>query len=600
MKIIVAIHGIGDQFTCATIQSVVNIFFGCYGQTAAMPLGNLRNQLTGAQRFIVPPSPPYSQPWQNIAFAEVYWADIPRIPVKDGYTLEESRKWARTIVDRVRLQQQKKEMADLDEEDFLTLETVLEESIDTLSTLERLLFLAEKANLFKFDLSRLLLDYLGDVQVVTEFQNYREQILKQFFEVMNAVYKPDSDNEIYIVAHSEGTVIAFLGLLMAMCDDPPDWVKQEGSDWVKQVKGFMTIGSPIDKHLVLWPSLWSDLKRPGKMASEETRIKWRNYFDYGDPIGFGLDTAQKWLKENGWKAFEFKKEHNYGFSRYYLPAKAHVDYWNDKEVFGHFIENVVEPSPPILTEGKGRFKEAPKSRLRAEITGYALPYLLVSGLFFMAVYILYKAVTGYIAPNENPSTRIIAVDVAALALLLGGMTVATRIPRLTHKWFWRLSGIAFFLLTLVGYLKILEANTGSYLKIEFDSIIEGAHEWYFLGIITAIVLLASSLSKKRPAWGLKPLLLTGFLFTLAIVGCILYQGKDYEHGRLWLVFLALGGFLYLWWLAALLFDLTFIWHHYIRHSKAQEMLGILDAKTEEEPRSSDAVGNQKGLQPNLP
>ncbi len=35
---------------------------------------------------------------------------------------------------------------------------------------------------------------------------------------------------------------------------------------------------------------------------------------------------------------------------------------------------------------------------------------------------------------------------------------------------------------------------------------------------------------------------------------------------IWPVVLAAAAFLYLWWLAALLFDLVVAWHHYIRRS----------------------------------
>jgi len=33
-----------------------------------------------------------------------------------------------------------------------------------------------------------------------------------------------------------------------------------------------------------------------------------------------------------------------------------------------------------------------------------------------------------------------------------------------------------------------------------------------------------------------------------------------------------AGFLYLWWLAILVFDLVFIWHRYIRQSMARKLL----------------------------
>jgi phage-related tail protein len=41
------------------------------------------------------------------------------------------------------------------------------------------------------------------------------------------------------------------------------------------------------------------------------------------------------------------------------------------------------------------------------------------------------------------------------------------------------------------------------------------------------------------------------------------------QGPIWPVFLAGAAFLYLWWLSALTFDLTFVWHLYIRYDLAE-------------------------------
>lgn len=46
---------------------------------------------------------------------------------------------------------------------------MLEEVIETVYVLENLLFLVEKAGLGRFDLKRVLDEYLGDVQIMTEF-----------------------------------------------------------------------------------------------------------------------------------------------------------------------------------------------------------------------------------------------------------------------------------------------------------------------------------------------------------------------------------------------------------------------------------------------
>ena len=82
------------------------------------------------------------------------------------------------------------------------------------------------------------------------------QIVKRFH-----VEYPDVTPDIYIVAHSEGTVVSFLGLLQALsCPASATPTirarSQTSTDWIQYVRGFMTIGSPIDKHIVLWPSIW--------------------------------------------------------------------------------------------------------------------------------------------------------------------------------------------------------------------------------------------------------------------------------------------------------------------------------------------------------
>src|SRR5262249_1763535 len=138
----------------------------------------------------------------------------------------------------------------------------------------------------------------------------------------------------------------------------------------------------IDKHLVLWPRMWEGLdlrctEKHGGVAFERDgeprlelphRIRWRNYYDYGDPIGFRLDTAERWLQAQGCAAFGFNtRDHDFGFARYLLPGKAHNDYWDDGEVFGHFIEDVVMPGTP---------PRPPASKPVCGVVSAAFPYVL--------------------------------------------------------------------------------------------------------------------------------------------------------------------------------------------------------------------------------
>lgn len=576
-QVIVAVHGVGDQHTYATLQSVVNQFCGFYREPTAIPLGSFH---TGRDIYSI--QPPYSaKQYEHLAFAEVYWAKIPREVVNEQHTLEEAKKWARTIVERLRLRwKQTGCHGDCTEADFALLKQVLAEMVQTVAVLERLCYLAERAGLFTFDLRKLLDDYLGDVQIVTEFGTQRRKILDTFAELMKKVYEAYPAAEIYLVAHSEGTVISFLGLLEAIC-------KRQTAGWIDNVRGFMTLGSPIDKHLILWPELFKS--DPPTWRPKE-KIEWRNYYDRGDPIGFELDDARAWLKRNRWDGvFNFEPAHDIGFIRYPFPGKAHVDYWNDEEVFGHFIQTVVNKPPPDSSPSQAtgsnnpapavetldesataasRFSDPPHDIRWKKWLSYVLPYIGVAALLYVAVYILFKAVIGCIDPKgEDDSSGFILRNVAGIAALLFGVTVTTRIPRLTRIWYWRLSAWILYLLSAAGYVWILSSGDSS------DGGIEKELQQLILATSVLVVGLAYWVSKKWPFWGLKPLILLGTTAAAGIVWYYLHLAKEVgDIGPLWPVFLATAGFFYLWWLAALIFDLVFVWHVYIRQSRTLERM----------------------------
>ena len=415
-KVIVAVHGVGDQYNFATIQAVVNQFCRFYGQPAAVPLGRFH----GEPRFSI--SPPFpSGTFDHLGFAEVYWARIPREVVGDAHTIEESKQWAGTLVERMRLESR---LAGGDEEysdaDYDRIRLVVEEMIQTLAVLERLSFLAAQAGLFTFDLKKLLENYLGDVQIVAEFDTSRGTILEAFRKTMEEVSTKFKTADIYIIAHSEGTVVSLLGLLEAgRRPDPPAWLGQ--------VRGFMTLGSPIDKHLILWPDLFGRA-RPTVRFDPGARIKWHNYYDRGDPIGFDLDRIRKWLALHGWDGvFDFSADNDFGFVRYPFPGKAHVDYWDDPDVFGHFIEHVVKESPVPPRPPR----QPPASLRLKKVLSYVVPYLMVTALIMTGVYILYRAVIGAAGADGAMTMAGAACLVTATTLMVLGVTIAVRVPRLS-------------------------------------------------------------------------------------------------------------------------------------------------------------------------
>jgi hypothetical protein len=581
-KLIVAVHGVGDQYSFATIQSVVNQFCGFFGQPAGIPLGNFH---TGEAGFSVPP--PYPRdPFERLGFAEVYWAKIPRDIVDDKHTLEEAKKWAHTIVERLRLRWRtlgsKGECRD---EDFSRVQLVLTEMIETIAVLDRLGHLAEKAGLFTFDLKRLLEDYLGDVQVVTEFTATRNEILVAFGDLLAKAHQAFPAADIYLVAHSEGTVVALLGLLKAFREDAPP-------PWAAQVRGMMTLGSPIDKHLALWPELFGD---SAPAFTPPKRIEWRNYYDHGDPIGFALDDARGWLKDHGWtEVFNFTDApgHDNGFTRYPFPGKAHVDYWADRHVFGHFIQTVVGevPSSPAA-DGAADFALPPPDLRDTQWFSYVAPYLGVAALCFVAAYILVKAVMGATDPEEANAahaTRTIVHTVTGIAVLIAGVTVVARIPRLTRRPLWRAIGAVFGV-----------AAAGVYMWSVRDAAPTPLFGYAVLpgGITVALAMLVAAIMFKisdvRPAWGLAPLILAG---AAVVVGRLMFHlWSAGRVGPVWPVVLATAVFLYLWWLGALLFDLVFIWHLYIRHSEVLQRMDEIVGKPADYVRRDAAT--QRRLRP---
>jgi hypothetical protein len=610
-KIVVAIHGIGDQYRNATVQSVVNIFSRCFEQAVAVPLGSFYSPDGKVEPFQFEAPPELRPSMGDIGFVEIYWADIPRRVQRRGYTIEETKAWARTIVARVRSRcgEGLKSSLKLRPEDYLSAAAVIEEMIDAIAVLGNLCFLAEKAGLFRFDFDKLLTSYAGDVQIVADFANYRARILKHFGEILEAVQEGNKKAEIYIVAHSEGTVVAFMGLLQALCDRPPSGGRPP---WIDNVRGFMTFGSPIDKHLILWPEMWDPVETPDDLWKLKTPIRWRNYYDFGDPVGFRLDTARDWLADHGWNDFfEFEgadkdghDKHDFGFARYYLPGKAHNDYWNDPCVFGHFIYDVMGLDPVVNDKPLGpphqpgaikpTIPAAPPNRPVARISSVFVPFLIMAILLFVAVYIPFTAINAFAKISEP--WNLVFRDVAGIGFLLAGMTFASRVRCLTRSFWYRIAAATGFTLGGFGYVA-LRTNW----IIPWQNVIPSGQDRPdpFLAtrntVITALVLAFAAIVfsiladrnkpflKKYPqvrifARGARPLLIAGGIAAAILVwqrvtgANLLPQTLDSSAKSFWPVIVSVAAFIYLWWLAICLFDLTFTWHRYIRRAVWQEYL----------------------------
>lgn len=483
-KIIVAVHGVGDQVLSETVQTVINRFCRYHGEAMGVPLGKIKtiskqknpyeqehaDGQTSPDDYSCKPfrmsELGYGGELGKLSFIEVHWADLARQVDENRFMLESPKSWSKTIIER--LPKRYEEAEQLSPKEFGRLRLLLREMLETIKTLQNLFKVADLAGVFKFDMAGVLNAYLGDVQIVAEFDDVRRKILKRFKDLVKELSDGKADADIYIVAHSEGTVVTLLSLLEAMAADSPP-------RWIKQIRGVMTIGSPLDKHLLLWRELFEPggvpMKPSPKLNLPDASIEWRNYYDNGDPIGFELEGMRRWLHENKWTAFNFRgtedlteseesKEsktlldkckdqmtkqvnkviktmaapvHDFGFTRYYFPGKAHNDYWDDSQVFGHFIQTVVYKKElenatkdekdrfmpkedqfgkkPVVSakpkpkKNKLNYSNPPKTKRHAQLISYCAPYLLLMVMMFAGVFVLYKAVKVSVAGDTLEAVR---------------------------------------------------------------------------------------------------------------------------------------------------------------------------------------------------
>ena len=686
--ILVTVHGIGAQSRNATVRYVATRLAhssisvekpGDPLPLSPQPLGWFYSDVRGAVK--VAPLDSFSSPKHPLArigFTEVFWADIPQQVVSEGRTIEETKAWARTVVARARaicknkIAEEKTQPAPhgprIVEPDFSLAAEVLEEIIETVYVLENLTFLAEKAGLMRFDLRQVLEEYLGDVQIVTEFGQFRTDIVGRFHSAMEQIHSKHKDARLHIVAHSEGTVVSFLGLLHALSGErvipagsvdgaegasgPEVKKSQTLPPWLEKVHGYMTIGSPIDKHILLWPKLFERFNfTPAQPIFSDGRcIKWRNYYDFGDPVGFKLDTARSWLAQHAeCKPFEFEEKHDRGFARYAMPGKAHNDYWEDAAVFEHFIRDVIRvDTEPART---------PRSRPLVYLLSPLLPYAISFVLLVVATFILYRAVTHYTHPDLDPLQRYIRFMVLglsettgvsgarmflhslAIAGFIGGITLLARLPRLAVGGFWWFAGFAAFGLGCASYVYGVRADSRDEIGFGFTRWgVDPSLGFLLLGLAVAFISLLfvrrrsyefekPGATPRKQRWifkGMRPLILAGALavsflvFTQflphsdldarerSIVGKELASKIDHAHLNrkdlnmlfygtgtdikvdakhfdtiiqvleprpvVWPVLLSGAAFLYLWWLAALIFDLGFVWQRYVRNGLSNRRL----------------------------
>ncbi len=379
-KHIVVVHGIGDQKPNETALGFMNEFVRALPRQKGryvVDVFNLIENVDEATR-LRPAFFIFRDLAKNthhvIGFSEVYWQPVmdeqlaknhgqPPIPV---FT------WAHSINAR---------LLDRPERVFHRAREVMDNLERMLSDLKKLAAIYKKSG----QLASMLDRFLGDVQMYAESDSIRQQVNERFLRVMARVKRFSEEVQgelltrkflnqgfddfnafdavqIYVVAHSEGTVVSLNSLVQAavLAEGQASHPEREfqdlfefektlcatrglgaepASQWLPQVAALATLGSPIDKHYTIWENRF---RKDHLKQMYTPSIQWFNYWDLSDPVGYGLREVFKGACTDARKLFTV--EYDQGFSRYPIPGKAHVDYWTDPELYRHLISHAMQLS----------------------------------------------------------------------------------------------------------------------------------------------------------------------------------------------------------------------------------------------------------------
>jgi len=419
MRVLVAVHGIGDQTEFGTLQQLVNLCLGQIGLPRGVPIGKLHSKLR---------PPAADQPaWAELAalpglgFAEVFWADIGR--QSEQYRLEEPVRWVDTIVQRLDVIDNRVPAAAASGPSFdpQRVQYVLQDIAQCIHLARLLNRGLTMLGIGSVDLDQALVRYLGDIQLFAEFAAMRADIMARFHEVLRKVHAAAADRplEIHVCAHSQGSVVAFVGLLEACA-----WQ----SGWLEHVHSFITIGSPIDKFLILWPELFAPFVGSGK--GDLRGIRWRNYADLGDPVGYELDTASAYWPLVHPRLFAAGAPVDHLFRRYVVPGKAHVDYWNDQGVFAEWLVQDVRQRGPVIVPGNS---------LLALLLAPLLPFALPLAFAWAAAHSIGAAIQAI-----DPTAVFDLPRVASTAVLIHGAVALSGARHVSTRLFWTVIGALLF------------------------------------------------------------------------------------------------------------------------------------------------------------
>jgi len=410
-------------------------------------------EFEGIPQFAGPPLPsspflgePSSTPGKNIRFVDMCWADIMQLDYPEvGQSVQE---WADGLLGRL---SRKNEWAENNPGKGAE---VPQWVLKTLELLIETLVLTGKVMAFRFKEMKDLIvtKFLGDVQQYGEYSRCRGQAVRRFHKLMTRVHQkhyeefPDIKPRYTIIAHSLGTVMSMDSIMYArakkeiregtlvvgpnlpfrgyLTSEEKERIEKKKSGsvltveeqekleqlhvpWIDDVKSFVTLGSPIDKYLVMWWMNYKYLLSPANwLVPRDDKIKHYNYCDEQDPVGGELDVART---AAGFDSV-FSTIEDRVFTRYVIPGAAHNAYWKDLNLFKWILHNTVDQKPSHLADEPKWF--LPKIYRRV----LRVTYVWVP---FVAILMSYFSFTWVMKSDNSIHSQAIALLVFVGAVWLG-------------------------------------------------------------------------------------------------------------------------------------------------------------------------------------
>ena len=406
---VVVVHGIGEQRKNETVIAVVNRFaearrdaseddrrdvltLGAVSQqtgTSTEPAKLGKDEQPWMAFEDIPrtaPDPPNklgpfmgqaASTGNDLRFVDMCWSDVLRAAYKEvGQPVDV---WARGLLGRLLRKHEGAKKGSPAKVPFWIRRT--------LYLLADGLLLTRKAMRFRFkEMEDLVFTkFLGDVQVYGEYGRCRGRAVRRFHDMMKRIedeHRGDKRRPEYVViAHSLGSVMSFDALMYASAKANvrsgnvgswqfPGYIESSSeeikkapcTDWIGRVKSFVTLGSPIDKYLLIWWMNYQYLCTTEHLEKRDgdggCRIRHFNYCDELDPVGHHLEVV------GGTAAYQavFEKCEDIVFNRYGVPGVAHNEYWTDQALWRWILARSVDNNNKPTCENAPTWFEKKKYR----------------------------------------------------------------------------------------------------------------------------------------------------------------------------------------------------------------------------------------------